>query len=385
MVAAAIAATLAALAGCGTAGTANVTVNGGTLTIYASAPNGAGDPRLSQDVLDAEQLALGQGGARAGKFSISFHTLHGKVSDNARTAIKDSSTVAYLGEIVPHSSYASTGITNALDVLQVAPTDTALELTQQTPVVSGSPGTYYESLKTYGRTFARVVPSSAKEARAQVLQMQALGVKRLCVADDGQPYGRAIALAVREDATGKITVVACQPSATGLSSSGADAIFYGGSDPSAAASLFNQLAAANHRVKIFGSSALGDDAFASALSPPAAGAVYLSSPGFLPSDLPPAGRAFVSSFAATYHHPPSPQAIFGYEAMDAVLAVLREAGASANKRSTVVHDFFSISNRSSPLGTYSIDSSGDTTLGPFIFSRVKSGKLVPWKFLQVQG
>jgi hypothetical protein len=71
--------------------------------------------------------------------------------------------------------------------------------------------------------------------------------------------------------------------------------------------------------------------------------------------------------------------------MNAVLAVLHEAGSSANDRSTVVHDFFAIKTRTSPLGTYSINSDGDTNLGPFVFSHVKAGKLVPFKFLQVQG
>jgi branched-chain amino acid transport system substrate-binding protein len=63
--------------------------------------------------------------------------------------------------------------------------------------------------------------------------------------------------------------------------------------------------------------------------------------------------------------------------MSAVLSVLKEAGTSAGNRSTVVHDFFAIKNRQSVLGTYSIDSDGDTSLAPFVFARLKSGQLVP--------
>ena len=40
-------------------------------------------------------------------------------------------------------------------------------------------------------------------------------------------------------------------------------------------------------------------------------------------------------------------------------------------------------NRSSALGTYSIDKAGDTSLAPYIFSRVKGGKLVAFKGLIV--
>jgi hypothetical protein len=62
--------------------------------------------------------------------------------------------------------------------------------------------------------------------------------------------------------------------------------------------------------------------------------------------------------------------------------VRARAGSSANSRGTVVHDFFQISNRSSAVGTYSIGVSGDPTFtsgAPFVFGRVKSGKLVPFK------
>jgi branched-chain amino acid transport system substrate-binding protein len=68
-----------------------------------------------------------------------------------------------------------------------------------------------------------------------------------------------------------------------------------------------------------------------------------------------------------------------------VLAVLKEAGTSANNRTTVVHDFFSIKNRQSVLGTYSINSNGDTSIAPFVFSRLQSGQLVPFKFVSAQG
>jgi branched-chain amino acid transport system substrate-binding protein len=69
--------------------------------------------------------------------------------------------------------------------------------------------------------------------------------------------------------------------------------------------------------------------------------------------------------------------------MNAVLAVLRQAGAGANDRTKVVHDFFAIRNRESVLGTYSINSDGDTSVAPFVFSRLQHGRLVP--FAQVEG
>ncbi len=362
------------VAGCTSNGSSSsaVTVSGKTLTIYLSDAS-TSQPQVARDVLAAEQLAFKQGPSSVGGFTLQVKTVHDTISDQARTVIQDKTAIAYLGEIVPGSSSDSLGITNALDLLQVSPTDNALELTQATPVVPGAPNNYYESLSSYGQTFVRVVPTSALEAKAQVQEMRALGVIKLYVADDGGSYGAAIANVVRHDAAGTISVVG--------SLSAADGAFYGGSSAAGAARFFRSATSSNPSLKLFAPSALNDPKIAGQLA--GAGHVYLSAPGFLKSDLTPSGSQFVSQFTTTYGHAPVPQAIFGYEAVSAVLAVLREAGAQANNRSTVVHDFLSIKNRQSVLGTYSMSSSGDTNIAPFVFSRVQGGKLVP--FAQVQG
>jgi branched-chain amino acid transport system substrate-binding protein len=374
----ACAALAAMIAGCTTTAS-KTTVSGGTLTLYASVPSGGAGGQQARDVVAAEQLAFQQASPKLGNFRLRFIELAGKrVSDNARTVIQDSTAIAYLGEVIPGLSADSLGITNAQDVLQVSPTDTAAALTQETPAVPKSPNRYYESLSSNGRTFARVVPTTALEAKAQVRQMQALHVGKLHVIDDGSQYGAAVAQAVRADAaSASISVL---PAATG-----ADAVFDGASSEAAAARLFNATAASDPTVKLFAPSALGDSTFAALLSPSVRNA-YVSVPGFLPGGLTATAKSrFVAPFVAAYHHTPAPQAIFGYEAMSAVLAVLHQAGSSAGDRSTVVHDFFAIRNRNSVLGSYSINANGDTSLAPFVFGRIAKGKLVPFRFVPVQG
>ena len=366
--------TAAGVAGCTSAGagTSTVTVSGKTLAIYVSAAP-TNQPTVARDVLAAEQLAFSPGSV--GSYSLQLKVVKDQtISDQARTAIQDDSAIAYLGEVVPHSSYASFGITNANDILQVSPTDTALELTQSTPAIPGAPDMYYQSLSTYGQTFARVVPTSGKEARAQVQEMEALGVTKLYVADDGGPYGTAMAYALKHDLGGKISLASTQADA--------DGIFYASNSPASAARFFDQASAANPSVNLFAPSALSDPSFAAGLSATVRH-LYVSAPGFLDQDLSPAGAKYLADFKAKYGRAPDPQAIFGYEAMSAVLAVLRGAGAQAGNRTTVVHDFLALKNRQSVLGTYSMNSNGDTSIAPFVFSRLQRGKLVP--FAQVQG
>jgi branched-chain amino acid transport system substrate-binding protein len=373
----ACAALAAGVGGCATTNT-TPTVTGGTLRIYTSLPPGGAGGQQTQDLYAAERLALEQSGSTVGKFTVKLVPLEGaKVSDNARQAIGDSSTIAYLGELMPAASEDTIGITNAQDVLQVSPTDTAVEETQPTPAVPNSPTRYYESLSTYGRTFARVVPTTAVEAKALIGEMQALGRTKLYVVGDGSAYAKALAHAITSDASPAIAVVAAQASA--------DTILYAGRSIAGADQAFNQAVASNPAVKLFASSAVAQDAFAASLSSAAQRDTYVSSPGFTPGDLPSAGKQFVAAFRAAYGHAPATEAIFGYEAMTAVMAVLHQAGSAAGNRANIVHGFFAIKNRSSALGTYSINQNGDTSIAPFVFSRVSKGKLVAYKAVQETG
>jgi branched-chain amino acid transport system substrate-binding protein len=352
-------------------GSSSVTATGQTLTIYASAPSGGG--AVAQDLVAAERLAFQQKQSEVTAVKIRFSVLTGaKPSDNARTAIQDLSTIAYIGELSPGASADSLGITNAQDVPQVSPADTAIEITQGTTAVPGAPNDYYEALKSYGRTFVRVVPNAAQEARAQVQEMASLGVRRLYVTGDGSAYGSAITLAVKQAAPSKS--IALVPS-----QSGADGAFYGTTSAQTAGREFDSLSQSNPQLKLFGPSPLAGGVATTARN------VYVSTPGFLAKELPAAGRTFVSQFESQYGHTPMPAAIFGYEAVAAVLDVLREAGPSAKNRATVVSDLFAIRNRDSVLGTYSINSSGDTTIAPFVFGRIRGGRFSAFRFVQAQG
>jgi branched-chain amino acid transport system substrate-binding protein len=206
--------------------------------------------------------------------------------------------------------------------------------------------------------------------------MRSLRVSRLTVAADGSDYGNSLAREVQDNIGSAISLA---PTA-----SSADAIFYAGSSRAATASRFNQAVASNPAVKLFAPSALAEQAFVAGLSPAAQRALYVISPGFY-KNLTPAGQKFQADFQAAFGHAPAPQAIFGYEAMDSLLAVLREAGSAATSRATVIRDYFAIKNRQSVLGTYSISGTGDTSLDAFTASRVVAGRLVPVKALANQG
>lgn len=144
-----------AVGGCGAAGPSAVTVTGSRLTIYLSAPASLSGNSQAQDVIDAEKLAFSQLSGKISGFTLTLRVLTAdKISDNARTAIDDKTSVAYLGEVVPGASVDSLGITNAQQLVQVSPTAAA-------PV----PKSDFESFSTYGRTFASMAPASDQQAQ----------------------------------------------------------------------------------------------------------------------------------------------------------------------------------------------------------------------------
>ena len=363
------------VAGCGgSAGTNNeaVTVAGATLSIYASQPPHGAGGQAAGDVVDAEHLAFDASDQKVGPYRLAFHVIDDdEVSADARQAVSDKTSIAYLGEVVPGTSGVSVQITNELGLLQVSPTDTAAYLTRAVPQVKSSPGHFYPAHSDFHATFARVVPTTLEEATALVARMRQVDVKTLDVGDDGSEYGVSVAAEVRSAAAGAGITVSSSPS-------GSDGVFYGGEPGAAATRALDAAAAAAPQAKLFAPSALYDDTFVAGLSSAAQKALTVSSPGFLPADLDAAGRQFQRTFQSTYHHAPAPEAIFGYEAMRAVLATLTEAQSHVAVRQIVVRDFRDLTRSpgDSALGAYTING-GDTNIHPFVFADVAGGKLVP--------
>jgi ABC-type branched-subunit amino acid transport system substrate-binding protein len=368
------------VAGCsqtGSTSSSSLTLTGGTLVVAIGEPTGLAADPAAQDVVDAEQLAFNQLHGEVTDYKVRMITLHARtLSDNARASVIYPSSgspdvIAYLGETAPGTSDQTVGITNALDLLQVSPTDTALELSQSTPAVSGAPQTYFESYGTYKRTFARIVPSSAVEASDQVAEMKLLGVSSLYVSHDSSDYGRALADAVKKDAKAAgITLSSA--------SSGAGGDFYAATSPRTAATFFNRVAGSDPSAKLFGPSSLGAASFTKALGSSVKN-LYVSIPGFLPKDLTSAGKKFVSDFKAAYHHAPNVEAIFGYQTMQAVLYVIKREHRDADDRTAVVKGFLSQKGVAGVVGTYSINSNGNSNIDAFVFARPKNGALVPFQ------
>src|SRR5919108_477820 len=157
---------------------------------------------LGTSALAAVGCGGGGGGGGAGKTvkgnTIKFKTLDdstaaagkwdpSQTADDARKAVSDPTTIAYMGEFNSGASAISIPILNKAGILQVSPANTAVGLTKKEPgATAGEPTKYYP---TGTRTYGRVVPRDKIQGAAMAIAMKDAGCKKAYVLNDKEVYG----------------------------------------------------------------------------------------------------------------------------------------------------------------------------------------------------
>jgi branched-chain amino acid transport system substrate-binding protein len=278
-------------------------------------------------------------------------------------------------------------ILNETDILEVSPTDGVAGFTRKESIRPGEPDKYYP---TRDRNFARLVPPDDVQAQALLALLQDEKVTRAFVVEDGKLYGQSLAqLFVRGARKKGVDVVKTEPIdlkdvnvgkvASQVAASGANAFVYSGEWDPKTASLFQAVAAAAPRIRLFGPSAVAADAFAAQLGP-AAPRTLITAPWLALKSYPPEAAQVAKRYERTYHSPMPTPALYGYEAMSAVLAAIQRAGKKGNDRGKVITQMLDTRGRRSVIGTYSIDKDGDTSIKSYGSYRVRGGRMA---FLRV--
>jgi branched-chain amino acid transport system substrate-binding protein len=388
----ALVALVPAVAGCGGVGVASETV-GNQLTVYSSLPLQGPSASISQEIVNGERLALAQAGGHIGPLKVGYVSLDdanpktgaldpSATSTDAKTAAQDTTTIAYLGEYGSEATAVSLPLINAAGILQVSPGSPYIGLTSSLDAGQDEPERFYPSGK---RTFGRLALGDRAQSIAQAKLMRSLGVRRLYVLDDQNPFQAPLAQLVATEAEKAGIAVAAHDSIvttpgsvfTGeiekIQRSKAQAVFFAGGGGAGTVALWRALHRADSRLLLIGSSALATPAFASAIGP-AGTSTYLTTPVLAPGLYPPAAARVLRDYSRQFGGRPGAYALYGFEAMSVVLDAIRAAGSRGNDRQAVIDSFFATANRDSVLGRYSMQPDGETTLSRYGVDRVAGGR-----------
>jgi branched-chain amino acid transport system substrate-binding protein len=396
--------------GGGGGGSTGSSVSGKSLTIYSSLPLQGASRTNSEALVDGIKLALKEANNKAGQFTVKYQSLDdstaqtgkwdpGQTSSDARKAAQDSSTILYIGEFNSGASAISIPILNRAGIGQISPANTAVGLTSNAAGASpGEPQKYYPTGK---RTYVRVVPKDTVQAAAVATVMKSDGCKKPYILNDKEVYGQGLAT----NATDALKSAGIPPLgndgwdsqaanyrsvASKLQGKGVDCVFMSGIVDNNGVQLTKDLAAGIPNAKLYAPDGFCESGWVS----PKEGGVPTSLDSRLqctvatlsPNNYPPAGKKFFSDYESTYGKGNlNPYAIYGFEAMSLALDAIKRAGAQGNNRQAVINQLFATRNRSSVLGTYSINKDGDTSITDYGLYKVKNGQIVFARVIKPSG
>jgi branched-chain amino acid transport system substrate-binding protein len=378
------------------------------VTIYSSLPLQGASRVNSEAVNNGAKMALKAVNNQVNGYKITFKSLDdatasagkwdpSQTADNARKAVGDKSTIAYLGEFNSGASAISIPILNQAGIPQVSPANTGVGLTTDEPGADvGEPTKYYP---TGVRTYARVVPRDTIQGAAVTEAMKEDGCKKVFIVNDKEVYGQGLAKVVQKDAPGAGITVAgndgYDPKASNYRSlaskikgTGADCFFGSIIVDNNGVQLFKDVYAGVPNVKMYGPDGVAETTFADpkegGIPADVAAHTKVTVATLSQDKYPPEGQKFFNDYKSTYGKDPETYAIYGYEAMSLILDAMKRAGSKANDKSAVNDAIHSTKNKKSVLGTYSIDKNGDTSLTDYGLYTIKNGALTFDKVIKAQ-
>ena len=365
------------------------------LTIYSSLPLQGTSRGQSEAVINGEKLALEEVGSKVGDFTIKYVSLddstaqnpgtadEGKTAQNARQAIRDKSTIFYLGEFNSGGSKVSLPILNKAGIPQISPSNTYIGLTTDEPGSEpGEPGKYYP---TGNKTYARIVPRDKIQAAALVSVMKEDGCKTATLWNDKSTYGAGLARNIKQSAeTADLTIENEEgtdknsPNYRSIASKiKSDCFVWAGVTGENGVQVYKDVASAAPDAKLYGPDGVTEEAFSNPTKggvPASVGARTKTTVATLGAEDLPGSAPILEKYKAKYKtQTVDPYAIYGYETMALALDVIKRAGDKGNDRAEVVKTLLATKDRESVLGTYSIDPNGDTTLTDYGLYTIEDG------------
>jgi branched-chain amino acid transport system substrate-binding protein len=345
---------------------------------------------------DAIRFVLAQHQFKAGPYTVGYQACDDSTAatgsyDIARCTANAQAYAANRIVIGVVGGYNSGCVQNQLAVLagalggplaMIGTASTYVGLTHAGPgTAPGEPQKYHPDGK---RSYVRVVAADDLQGAANTLLAKRLGVKRLFVLHDGDPYGFGIASNVRRAGNRLGLPIAgferwnprartYRALARRIQRARADAAFLGGAvdtsnGPALVRSLRSVLGERFHILVPDGFSPIVPFA---RVTGPAAEGVTISITAVPPERLRGEGARFVAQFERAIGRPVE---VYSVAAAQATEVLLDGIGGSDGSRASVTSNVFKTKVTNGILGSFSFDRNGDTTAGAVTIYRIVRGK-----------
>jgi branched-chain amino acid transport system substrate-binding protein len=341
---------------------------------------------LRADTLPMSQavaLTLKRHGFRAGRFSVGYQSCDDSTAEagysdplrcrrNARAYAADPRVIGVIGPYDSNCASVEVGLANRAQggpLAMVSASATAPDFTRAgTMTERGAPAKYFPSGQ---RSFARVIPADDVHGAAAAVLAHDLGLRRIFVVDDRQPYGGAVAdvfdraaARLRVGLVGRAKWDGSRPAARMLrriDRAKPDGVFI-----SVVAFDANggRLVRALRRtlgpdVVLIGTNGLQPVGLLRKGAGRAGDGLYLTSYLIPSAQLSRSGREFLREYQQTQAGGASPYwALYAAQATELVLAAIAR---SDGTRASITRELFAIRLTDAPLGPAAIDRNGDVT------------------------
>jgi branched-chain amino acid transport system substrate-binding protein len=314
-------------------------------------------------------------------------------SANANAYARASNVIGVIGTFnsgcaeieIPKLNQASGG-----SVAMISPANTYVGLTHKGPgLAPGEPEKYYPTGK---RNYIRVVAADDFQAAADAQLAKGLGVKRVYILNDKEAYGLGVASNFQRAAKALglqvVGFAAWDPKAGSnyqslmqqIKATNPDAVFLGGLICENGGQLIKDkvsvLGPNTGKVKL-----IAPDGFTTTATITGSGSagkqnaqgMYMSVAGQPPEKLTGQGKTFVDTFK-TDHNVTTLEPYTAYAAQAAEI-MLQSIAASDGSRQSITDNLFKTKVKDGILGTFAINSNGDTSSNPVTFFKANNGAL----------
>jgi len=350
---------------------------------------------------EAIKFILKQHDFKAGKYKVGYQSCDDataqlgkwaseKCSANANAYAQNKSVIGVIGTfnsgcaeiVIPVLNRAPDG-----PVAMVSPANTYVGLTHGGPgTAAGEPDKYYPTGK---RNYIRIVAADDFQGAADALNAQQLDLKNVYILNDKEAYGQGVATDFKNSLTElgiKVAGFAAwngkASSYTGLATkikaTGADAVFLGGLICENGGKVIKDLRSVlGKNVTLLAPDGFTPISAVVSGAGAAAEGIYVSVAGQPNENLPQAGKTFVKDFGATQSGGSvDPYSSYAAQAAEVLLKAIEN---SDGTRASVNDQLIKTKVDNGIIGTFTINSNGDTSSNPVTMYLIKGGKQTTYK------